>query len=271
MAITTTQAINIIDNISKSIVDLETSFVTNPAAVAPTVATITGGQIGAANTLQARVAALSAADLTGYIGSNWYEVANAVTTYTETTNAKNAIYKLFVPMLYALDADLGGLREFLLLNSLQVHSEFAAALNYLSANAPQFGYPVTPSPLTPSVIFPAAEVILGSIAVTGAAAGTFTAGTDGSVLYAGQQLKIKNTGASTSTGTTTSFTITYTNASYVAGQTVTQALAATLAAGASINAGSATGMAVSNIVINSGGGTGDHFAVVIEPLRTVAY
>jgi hypothetical protein len=267
MTISTSQATTIIDNLTKSILDLETSFVTNPASVSPTVATITAGQFGASNALQAHIAALSAADQAGQMGATWLSTADAVQAYAETANTQ--VYKLFVPMMRALDTDLGGLREFLLLNSLQVNSEFAAAFNWMVTNTPSTS--VAPSPLSPAVIFPDTEVILGSVAVTGAAAGTFTAGVLGTNLYAAQALYIKNTAGVTSGGTTTSFTITYTNAAGLTTATVTQALGATLAAGAKIAAGSAVGSAVSAITINSGGVASDEFAIVIEAARAVAY
>lgn len=267
MTISTAQALAIIDNITKSILDMETSFVSNPASVSPTITTIANGQIGAANSLQARIAALSAADQAGQMGGGWLKTAAAIDNYIETANTN--IYALYVPMMKAIDTDLGGLREFLLLNSLQVNGEFAAAFNWMVAHTPSTE--VARSPLSAAVIFPSADVILGSVAVTGAAAGTFSAGVLGTNLYAGQALWIKNTNGTTSGGTLTSFTITYTNAAGLTGQTVTQALAATLAAGAKVAAGAAVGSAVSNITINSGGVAADNFAVVISPLRAVTY
>lgn len=271
MAITTTQFTNIADDLAKIIVDMETAFITNPGTNAPTNTTINNGAAASSNSLLARFNALSTGDKAGQMGFQIARMVNAPQALTAL--AKTQIYAYFAPYLEALDYDIGGVYSFINTNSLVVHPEFAAAFNWMSANGRTLGlrpYPV--QVIQPSQIFTSVEVVLGSIAVTGATTGTFTAGTALDLTkYGPAQLYLKNTAGSGTTGTATVFGITYTNAAGQTGQTTTQALSGSLGAGATLAVSTITGSAVSNITVNSSGSTGDAIAVTIEPTRTIAY
>lgn len=271
MSITTTQFLNIADNIAKTLSDIETDFIADPAANAPTVTTITNGQTAVSNSLQARFAALSAGDQAGVAGTALSKTLTDVVTYLTVPTA--GIYSLYAPFLLGLDQDLGDLAQFVSTNTLQVHPEFAACFNYIAQNAQRlFGAKYTPTPILPGFVFPSASQTLASIAVTGATTGTFSAGTALDLTkYAPQQLYLKNTAGAPTTGTATSFTVTYTNTAGQTGQTATQALSGALAAGATLAVAGASGSAVSNITVGPGGANGDAIAVVVLPLRTVAY
>jgi hypothetical protein len=271
MAITTGQFLAIADNITKTILDMESDFITNPGANSPTVATITAGQNAVSNSLAARIGALSAPDQAAQAGQKWNRAANKVINYL-TVPALN-IYLLYSDLFFALDADLNDLAQFVAINSLQIHSEFAKAFNYVAANGVSLGISLyTPTPILPGSVFPPVAQNLATIAVTGAAAGTFSAGTALDLTkYAPQQLYLKNTAGVPTVGTVTSFTVTYTNAAGVGGSTATQVLSGALAAGATLAVAGAVGSAVSNIVVNSGGVAADAIAVAVIPLRTVTY
>lgn len=262
--ISTTNFLALADNIAKTCMDMESAFITNPGANAPTIATVTAG----ITNLQTRVAGLN--DIA-------QESALSTQTLTSTTSAiafltfsANTFYNLYAQLMNALEAHVSGVSSFISTNTLMVHPEFAAAFNYYATNAATLGLSnksVTKVPT--SVIFVPAEVTLGTIAEIGAAAGTFTVGStvDTTKYSAGQALYVKNTGAGALTAGA-SITITYkdvNNATQTANYTST-ALAAGATAALSVN-----GQAVTNIVVNSGGTNGNQIAVVAEPTRTIAY
>lgn len=269
--INTTNFLLIADNVAKTLRDLETSLITNVGANAQTLSTIQNGQNAVSNSLLAHVAAL------GDAGQENALVPAAVATAALSANipvfALSGLWANWKSLFLALDNHVSGVNAYLQTNTLQVDPYFSDAFNYVANNAAALG--VASSNLTPIAIahiFPKVEVSLGTISVTGASAGTFGAGTAlDTTKYASQQLYLKNTSGSPTSGTATSFTITYTNASGTTGQTVTQALSGALAAGAYLAAGSAVGQAVSNIVVNSGGVNADALAVVVKPLRAVVY
>lgn len=257
------------DSIAKSLVDAEAALITLPTSNAPTIATITAGQNGASNSLRARIAALNDVDQEADLApAGKVAAANMASAIVLSAST---FYQQYRSLLSALDSHVGGLNAFLAANSLQVHPEFAAAFNAFATNATALGFKAATA-IDPTHIFVPAVQTLGSIAVTGAAAGTFSAGTPiDTTKYAPAQLYLKNTAGGATGGTATSFTVTYTNAAGTAGQTATQALSGALAAGATLAIGSVVGSAVSNIVVNSGGVAADAIAVIVQPLRTVAY
>src|SRR6185437_3140176 len=150
--------------------------------------------------------------------------------------------------------------------------EFAAAFNYFAVNGVAMGLVnTTPTKLATTQVFVPTAQNLATISVTGTAAGTFGAGTAVDLTkYAPLPLYLKNTAGSSTTGTATSFTVTYTGTNGNS-HTATQALSGALAAGATLAISGATGSAVSNIVVNSGGVNGDTLAVAVLPSRTVTY
>lgn len=268
--ISTANFLTLADNIAKSCLDLEAAFIANIAANAPTATTITNGQTAGSNSLLSRVAALNDIIQERDLANGAYLAATGVTSYLNIANA--AFYQLYVQLMNALEAHVGGVSAFITTNTLMVHPEFASAFNYYAGVAVQLalkGTPVTKVPTT-AVFVPQAQT-LASIAVTGSATGTFSAGTAVDLSkYAPLPLYLKNTGGSGTTGTATSFTVTYTKADGTSGN-ATQALSGSLAAGATLAIASATGSAVSNIVVNSGGANGDAIAVIVQPTRTVTY
>lgn len=273
MSISSSQLTTLVDNVSKSIVDLEASLITNVGANSPTSTTITNGQFAASNSLSAHISALAVADQAGFIGTGWLKSANKVNALINFN--KNSIYALFEDFLIALEKDLGGLYDSLWANSVQVHPEFQAAFNYIASQENIPGtYEILDNRnmdlIPPTLVFPATETSLASIAVTGAAAGTFSAGTAiDTTKYASQELWLKNTAGGATGGTATSFTVTYKDINNTT-QTVTKALSGSLASGAYLDLG-VIGQSVSNIVVNSGGVAADAIAVVAKLLRTIAY
>lgn len=259
------------DNVGKSLVDLEANFITNAGANAPTISTITSGQNGGSNSLYARVAALNDIVQVRDLAGSAKVAADNVVAWMGIS--KNALYLQYVQFMNALETHTGGVAAFITTNTLLVHPEFAAAFNYFASNAVGLALRGSaPTAIPTTDIFVPTSQTLASIAVTGSAAGTFGAGTAIDLTkYAPLPLYLKNTGGSPTTGTATSFTITYTNAAGTPGQSATQALSGALSAGATLAISGATGSAVSNIVVNSGGANGDAIAVVVVPSRVVAY
>lgn len=382
--ISTANLTTLADSVAKALVDLESAYISNPTSNAPTVATVT---MGVGTTQKGRVASLNDVQ---------QEAALAQPTITDVANvlaymslSAPTFYAQYRDLMNALDTHVGGLNAFLVTNTLQVHPEFANCFNNWATNAVALGQRgVAPTSIAATQIFPSAAQTLASVAVTGAATGTFAAGTalntanvaaqqlylknntllaapaaapvptaatatvaNASALGAGvytvgytfttaagettisptatvtltvgQQINVasialpsgatsikfyisiaagnatvgfsgvsltaaaattianlgaaslaapaSNTAGIATSGTATSFTVSYTNAAGVSGQTATQALSGALAAGATLAIGVVVGSAVSNIVVNSGGVNGDQIAVVVNPLRTVAY
>jgi hypothetical protein len=267
--ISTTNFLGISDNIARTLLDLKTAFITNPTLNAPTSATIANGQNAASNSLEARIAALGSIIQEAALANPGIAAATGIIGYMDVTPAN--FYAIYASLMLALDNLVVGVNNFLTLNSLQVHPEFANAFNYAASNAVSLGLALSPlTTISPTNIFVPASQTLASIAVTGVTTGSLTAGTPiNTSLYAPEQLYITNILGSSSTGTATNFTITYTNA---AGTTaiVSQALSGSLPAGANIAVTGAIGSAVSAISITSGA-AGDQFGIIVLPLRTVTY
>lgn len=192
--ISTANFLTLADNVGKSLVDLESAFQTNPTLNAPTVTTITNGQNAASSSLYARVAGLGDIVQERDLSAGAKTSADNVVAWLGIV--KNTFYTQYVQFMNALETHTGGTSAFITGNSLFVHPEFASCFNYFAANATNLalrsGLPTT-IPVA-NVFVPAAQT-LGSIAVTGASAGTFSAGTAvNTALYApGLQLYIKNT------------------------------------------------------------------------------
>lgn len=264
MAITTTQFTNLVDSIAKTLVDLEAAEITTSAA---TLANVITGQGGGTTGLVARANALTP------VGPGLDIPAVAQRVGAKIVAAASPVapnyYSLYAPLIAKLDAEVGGLQQYLFANSLQVHPEFANLIANLNSTQ---GTPAQVGPISPANIFLAAEsAALGSIAVTGAAASTFTAGTAIDLTkFAPAPLYLKNTKAGTSGGTATAFSITYTNAAGTAGQTATFTLPGAQAANAILSL-AITGSAVSAFSVTGGGVAADAWAIVGEPLRTIAY
>jgi hypothetical protein len=261
----------LVDNIAKSMTDLRTAFIANLGANAPTLTTITNGQNAASNSLRAHVASLNDLDQESALAA----AASAANTalVSQLAISMNEFYPSFGSFMVALDKHVGGLNAFLVANSLQVNPEFASAFNYIAANAVLLGLaPAVLTQIAPANIFINLNQTLASVAVTGAAAGTFAAGTAiDTTKYGPAALFLKNTAGGATGGTATSFTVTFNNGIGNAAATATQALSGALAAGAVLAIAGASGISVSNIVVNSGGVAADAIAVVVQPLRTVSY
>jgi len=265
--ITPSQLTPILDNITQTLLDLDNNLVTG---LMTAVSTVQAGQHGASNSLQARVAALVSHDLlNSNLGKAWGLTAQKVHSYIVIDPVGHN--KLMGDILVALDKDLGGLAHYLATNNLMVHRRFADAFNYVAANTISLGLAPGPlAPITPAQVFVPALQTLATFNATGATTGTFGAGTPiDTTKYAPSQLFIKNVGGAGTTGTATSFSATYTKAN---GQTGigNQALSGSLAAGATLQLDTVLAVAVTAISITSGV-SGDQFAIVVLPLRTVGY
>jgi hypothetical protein len=271
MTISSGQASAIIDNLTKILVDLESNLITNVAGTSPTLATISSGVTANSNSMLARFSALSAGDQLGEMGKKYFSVSQGI--INQLTYTKSEIYSLILDYMKALDADIGGLPNFLTANSLLVHPEFAAAFNVAATDGKVVGpgAHVRFAGITPSMVFVAAEQSLAHFAATGATTGTFTADVDvDTTLYAPQKIWIKNLLGGSSTGTATSFTITYktvTGAVAAAGAPV--AISGAQATGAYTDSG-LTGVAVTAVAITSGANA-DSWGFVVKPSRTPAY
>lgn len=268
--ISTGQLTPLVDNLARVLLDSEAALISGPGTNAPTVATILTGLSGAGPaSLAARVAALG--DISEIVALGPATQALGVNFAGLLTVSKNLLYLQTGTLMVALDRHVGGLNAFLAANSLQVHPEFAAAFNYIAANAASLGLTVgVLTAITPAVIFPASESTLASVSVTGVTAGTFTGGTALNLAQvAPQPLWLKNTAGAPTTGTATTFSVTYVNAS---GNSVsgTPALSGALAAGAYLATG-LVGSAVSAISVTANGANGDALALVVKPLRVVGY
>jgi hypothetical protein len=193
---------------------------------------------------------------------------NSATSYL--TFSPNTFYNLFTAFMWGLEQHVAGVNAFIATNTLTVHPEFAKAFNYFASNASTLG--ITNKVVTTvalSHIFVPTEQTLGSIAITGASAGTFTPGTAvNTALYGpGQALYVKNTGGSAWTAGGI-LSISYHDSANTA-QTVPYTTT-TVAAGATVSL-SVFGQSVTNITVTSGGTSGNDVAVVAEPTRTIAY
>src|SRR5258705_13071715 len=114
MAISTSQFLNIADNIAKILVDLEAAYVTGTSAADTTV---NNGVNAVSNSLFARFNALSAGDQAGAMGLNWRKTSAKVANFTGINN--QMIYALVQDYLESLDFDLpGGIGRFVQQNSL---------------------------------------------------------------------------------------------------------------------------------------------------------
>ncbi len=265
MSLTTAQFLTIADNMAKTLVDLTSAYITTPAA---TVTNIQNGQTGATNSLTSRMAAFDLTDqwATG-LQQTAQSAANAVVAATQISETK--WYPFYESFIQQLVNEVGDIGDFVRSNGLMVHPQFSNLINYVASQDIANG----PSVLLPQYSFVPAEQILASIAVTGAAAGTFAAGTAlNTALYGPSQLYLKNTNAGASGGTATELTVTYTTSAGLTGQTQTVTLSGALAGGALLAIGTVSdAVAVTNITVTASGVAADNFAVTLEPVRVVTY
>lgn len=264
--ISTANFTTLVDNVAKTLVDIESAFVTNPTSNAPTIATITSGQTGASNSLSAHVLALADLQQENDLSPSAYSTTAAVVAALAI--AKASYYSLYTSFIVALDKHVAGINAFCTANSLQVHAEFAGAVNYVAGLGSSAGRAVTA--MSPANVFIPANQTLFSGTVSGATTISSSDGTSiDTTLYAPAKIYLKNTGGSPSTGTATAFTINYKNA---AGATVTSSpytIGGAVSAGASVDTG-LVGSDVNSWSITAGG-TGDTWALTVVPLRAVAY
>lgn len=268
--LSTAQVTALADNVAKTLIDIETDLITNPAGSSPTVATITAGQNAGSNSLSSRILALTPGTAYSNLQAQLASAVSAIVNYISIS--KTTMYALYAPLMVAMDADVGNLADFLNANSLQVHPEFAACFNYVATNGLNKGWVgYLMAPIMPPAIFPSTETSLATFAPTGASTGTFTAGTAIDLSkYAPQELWLKNTTGAGTTGTATAFHITYKDASGNAAATKVYTLGGAMTSGQYIDL-SIAGSVVSAITISAGGNAADTFAIVAKLLRTVAY
>lgn len=266
--ITTTNFLAIADNVAKTLLDLETSYLTNPANNSPTVATISAGQTAFTSSLESRIAALDDITEESLLSGPGILAAQNVVGYLGF--GTSTFYAFYPALMLALEQHTGGVNGYLSTNSIQVHSEFANAFNWAASQVVSLGLSVTPlTRISAANTFYGLAQTLGTIAVTGSATGNFSAGFSlNPALYAPSLLYFSNLKGATSTGTATAFTITYVQNSVTLALTYT--LSGAMASGASVSLG-VVGSQVTNITVNSGGASGDSFGVTIVPLRTVTY
>lgn len=268
--IQTSNLLAIADNIAKTLLDLESAYISNPATNSPTVNTITNGLTATSSSLESRVAALANIQQEADLALATSQAATNVQAYMAITPQQ--LYVLYASLMIALDHHTAGLNSYLTNNAVQVHSEFANAFNYIALNAPSLGITISAlAIIQPANIFVPTTQTLGSIAVTGATTGNFTPGSSiSSTRYAAGQLYLTNSGASPSTGTSTSFLVTYVNTSG-ATTTATVTLLGALAAGTSLIISGAIGFSVSGVLVTANGANGDQFSITVPPARQVSY
>lgn len=257
------------DNIAKTLVDLEAVYIINPTANSPTIDTIANGQTGIGTSLSARVAGLGDLSQVAALSAAALAAANNVIGYTNI--GVTSLYILYSGLLSALDLHVSGLDSFLTANAVQVHSEFAAAFNYIANNAIVLGARGSNfTPVSPANVFIPANQTLATIVVTASNTGTYSEVSPIDLTqYGPAELFLKNILGATSGGTATSFQVAYTNASG-SPATATITLTGTMADQATIDLG-VTGSEVTNITIISGGVASDYFAIVAAPPRSISY
>lgn len=259
----------ICDNVARTLIDLNSLYVVDPTWAGPSVYIVTQGQVGASNSLAARISALNDLAQEASLAPDGLLAAQNVVAYMAIENTQ--FYVLMRTFMAALERHTGGLTNYLVANSIQVHPEFANCFNFTAAIAPAFGYGLPFKPIPASSVFTPVQTILCSLTVTGAATRTFVAGTAiNSNTYAPvTSILLRNTANTSTTGISTVFSITYTNG---AGQTATTTaqLGRALATNEALTV-PITCFAVTNVTIVSGGANGDTFDLEAEPIRSPAY
>ncbi len=258
------------DNIAKSLVDLESAYISNPLVNTPTKTTISNGQLAGSISLTARIAGFNDIDTEAALAVPGLNAANNIVNWMNIANT--AFYIQYPGLMVALNTLVGGLNAFLTTNSLEVHSEFANAFNYAANNAPLLGVASAPfTPIAVANIFIPNDITLGTLAVTGATTCNFTVGTaiNNNQYAPTQTVLLQNSGTTNTGGTATQFQITYVNGALQTVSTTVQ-LTGALAPGASLSI-SILCYSISTIQIVSGGYNGDTFNLIATPLRTVTY
>lgn len=261
MAYTTTQFTNIADDIAKALVDLEAVLISDDSSK---ISTILGGLAPSGSTLSGRVGADSSQSNAITAAAT---VSNLVTNFI--TVSKSELYSLYMPVIEQLELALpDGIAGFMRANSLLVHPEFAACVNYAATYGNEQGLI---GQITPGQQFVAQETSFGTMAVTGAAAGTFT---DGSALTSSvignQKIWLKNTAGAPTTGTATVFHVTYTDDTNTSHANATVTMSGAIAAGGYFDTG-LSGIDVTAWSVVSSGANTDALSLVAKPTRTVAY
>jgi hypothetical protein len=273
--ITSTNLQNLADNCAKIIADTYAAFVTGPSTNAPTIATITSGITGASNSLESRIAGLADFSQESTLATAAAAAATNMNALLNNQITQATIEAQFAAYMNALDLETSGLASFLSANSIQVDEYFSGAFNYFVSNAVALGLRGNsnlPTKIPTTSIFPhASQANLGSIAVTGAAAGAFTAGTAiDTTKYSPLTLYIENTSAGNAAAAT-SFTVTYTGSDGTS-HTVTFAISSGMQPGVSHGVSlSVIGSAVTNIAVNSSGTSGESYQIYAPVVRSVAY
>lgn len=268
MAITTTKIQQLTDSIAKLLTDTSTA-VTGLTSNAPTISTMTAGITSQA----ARVAGFNAIDDETALAAAVSASGAAYDSFLATLAVLSQAYPTLYVELNALETWANGLSGYLATNSVQVHKAFADAFNSFAANARNSGLRLTnPVAIAPANIFPAAAIDpVAAVAVTGAAAGTFTAGTAvDTTQYGALPLYLQNSSAGASAAATV-FHITYVGAdgaSHTVDKTITVSMGT--GAGNAVTLG-VTGTAVTAISITSNGTNGESYHVTAPLVRTPAY
>ncbi len=258
--ITTTNAQNLCDSIAYHIIELVA------AVNASTISTLTAAQ---ATTL-GRVAALNdASQETFLLDPMNASMSNEAALMNQYQNY-NAILDAFFPYCAGIDLATGGLAAFLTANTLQVDPHFLDAFNRAFARRA-----VNPTAaLSAFLAFGSVVANMSQILLTGAGAGTYTAGSNVPAAYGNAPLSIVNIGAGNTGAAAGTYTVTYNkyNAAGVllTGQTATATMPAGSVPGATVAlSGAAAGIAVTGISV-TGGTAADKIAVASSLLRTVA-
>lgn len=229
----------------------------------------------AANSLTKRIAGLT--DFAQQVALETAAVKSVgnVAMYITALQQMNNMYANYFNICDALDNHVGGLNAFLTTNVIGVNEWFASAFNYYAANATGAGLrgPATaPTAIAAANVFADAAYLLGTIAVSGASAGTYTQGVQLPSVLGSPALYIWKTDAGSASADTV-FNVSYINASgSVASQAVT--LTGSFATGITnaIAVGSITGSMVTNITVTSSGTSSEHYAVgVAAGARAAAY
>jgi hypothetical protein len=274
--ISSTNLLALADNVAKAITDLNAALNTNIGSNAPTTTTITNGMTASSNSMESRIAALNDFSQINYLSVKAGTTASNVTGLLSGIPLAN-IYAAFAPYMDALDLATGGLNAFLGTNTVKTQAYFTACFNAYVNNSVGLGLrgPANiATAITTANSFPTADSSdLATISVSGAAAGTYSAGTAisaGSNVLGSFPLWIYNNSAGAAAAQTV-LSIAYTDANGSA-QTLSFTLPSTFN-NTKTNAVAlgVTGSAVTGITVVSSGTSGESYKIYAKSIRSVAY
>jgi hypothetical protein len=254
----------ITDNIARTLLDLESAYITNFDTSTPNFRTILLGQGDSSNSLTSRIAALGDIQQIFALAHTSIDTANQIASVLSVS--PNSFYMHYGPLLYALEQNTNGVASYLAASNMQVHVEFAKAFNFVANHFATLNFGVI-RPIPPTSVFVPTSTSLASFTASGATSGTTSIlGTIDPTLYAPAPLYITvSLGIGSRIGNI-SLQVYYTdNAGNPYVITYTQIPAnGKLALGV-------TGSLITNLILTAGGISGDTYLITGEPLRIPSY